>query len=37
MNNNKPIWKLRDWINILNLNWKELSSNPNAIDLLKKN
>jgi len=29
--------KLRDWINIDNLNWEGLSTNPNAIDLLKEN
>ena len=29
--------KLRDWINPNNLNWDYLSSNPNAIYLLKAN
>ena len=29
--------KLRDWININKLNWYLLSSNPNAIELLKAN
>jgi hypothetical protein len=28
---------LRDWIDINKINWKTLSSNPNAIELLKKN
>ena len=31
------IYKLRDWINIDNIDWKGLSENPNAIDLLEKN
>ena len=31
------IYKLRDWINIDNLNWNDLSFNPNAIPLLEKN
>ena len=29
--------KLRDWIDINKINWKILSENPNAIELLKKN
>jgi hypothetical protein len=29
--------KLRDWIDYDKLNWKILSSNPNAIELLEKN
>jgi hypothetical protein len=29
--------KLRDWIDIKKLNWKYLSDNQNAIDLLKEN
>ena len=29
--------KLRDWININKLNWDYLSSNTNAIELLKAN
>ena len=29
--------QLLDWIDINNLDWYYLSSNPNAIDLLKKN
>jgi hypothetical protein len=32
----KPTYKLVDWIDIKQLNWKCLSSNPHAIDLLKK-
>ncbi len=31
------IYKLRDWIDINKLDWQQLSSNPNAIDLLEKN
>jgi len=34
---NKPIYKLREWVNIKNINWNSLSENPNAIELLKKN
>ena len=30
-------YKLRDWIDINKLNWNYLSSNPNAIKLLKEN
>jgi len=37
MSLNKPIWKLRNWINESKLNWNWLSSNPNAIELLEKN
>jgi len=29
--------KLRDWIPIENLDWKLLSTNPNAIDLFREN
>ena len=29
--------KLRDWIDIKKINWLNLSANPNAIELLKKN
>ena len=29
--------KLRDWIDYDKLNWKILSLNPNAIELLEKN
>ena len=36
MSLNKPVWKLRDWIDISKLNWSQLSKNPNAIDLLIK-
>ena len=31
------ICKLRNWINIKNLNWSVLSSNPTAIYLLETN
>ncbi len=34
MSLNRPIWKLRDWIDEDKLNWQLLSSNPNAIHLL---
>ena len=37
MSLNKPIWKLKDWINLEKLNWLELSANPKAIELLEKN
>ena len=37
MSLNKPIWKLRDWIDIDKLEWCLLSSNPNAINLLEEN
>jgi hypothetical protein len=37
MSLNKPIWKLRDWIDIKKIDWYELSLNPNAIELLKEN
>ena len=30
-------YKLRDWIDINNIDWKYLSFNPNAIQLLKDN
>ena len=33
----KPLYKLLDWIDINNLNWAYLSTNPNAIPLLEKN
>jgi len=29
--------KLRDWIDINNINWRALSFNPNAIKMLKEN
>ena len=35
MSLNKPIFKLRDWIDIEKLNFTILSSNPSAIELLK--
>ena len=39
MSLNKPIWKLRDWIDIDKLEWDylSLSTNKNAISLLEKN
>jgi len=37
MSLNKPIWKLKDWIDENKLNWSRLSANPNAIKLLEKN
>ena len=37
MSLNKPIWKLRDWIDKNKLNWNYLSYNKNAIELLKEN
>ena len=37
MSLNRPIWKLRDWINVEILHWNFLSFNPNAINLLKEN
>ena len=37
MSLNKPIWKLRNWINPDYLDWSSLSKNPNALDLLEKN
>ena len=35
MSLNKPIYKLRDWIDINKLNYTKLKSNTNAITLLK--
>jgi hypothetical protein len=29
--------KLRDWVDIYKIDWKYLSFNPNAIELLKEN
>ena len=37
MSLNKPIWKLRDWIDLEKLDWSLLSSNPNAMELLETN
>ena len=39
MSLNRPIWKLRDWIDIEKLDWNMLSLNPNpkAIELLEEN
>ena len=31
------MFKLHDWIDIDELYWRELSGNPNAIELLKEN
>ena len=36
MSLNKPIYKLRDWIDINKLNWNTLNLNNNAFELLKK-
>ena len=36
MSLNRPIWKLRDWINKDKLDWNLLSENPNAIQFLKE-
>ena len=30
-------YELREWVDTDKLNWKELSQNPNAIQLLSKN
>ena len=37
MSLNKPVWKLRDWIDEEKIDWYNLSLNSNAIDLLLKN
>jgi len=37
MSLNKPIWKLRNWIDESKLDWDYLSKNPNAIKVIKKN
>ena len=37
MSLNKPVWKLRDWINAEYLDWSYLSTNPNTIKLLEEN
>jgi hypothetical protein len=37
MSLNRPIWKLRDWIDINKIEWDALSENENAIELLKEN
>ena len=34
---NEPIYKLRDWIDINKLDWKMMSGNSNAIQILEKN
>jgi len=36
MSLNKPIWKLRDWIDFKKLDWHSLSLNSNAIEILEK-
>ena len=35
MSLNRPIWKLRDWIDIEKIDWNYLSFNENAIKLLE--
>jgi len=37
MSLNKPIWKLKKWIDINKINLYNLSENLNAIDYLKQN
>ena len=37
MSLNKPVWKLRNWIDEKNLKWYYLSKNPNAISVLEQN
>jgi hypothetical protein len=37
MSLNKPVWKLRDWIDVEKLDWSLLSLNPYAINLLEEN
>jgi len=37
MSNQPPIWKLREWIPLYEINWYKLSKNPNATHLLEKN
>ena len=37
MSLNRPIWKLRDWIDIEKIDWERLSYNKNAIKLLEEN
>jgi len=37
MSLNKPVWKLRDWIDESKLNCEWLLSNPNAIELQEEN
>ena len=34
---NKPVYKLREWVDIDKLDWRLLSSNKNVIDLLEQN
>ena len=35
--NSECRWKLRDWVDIDNLDWQYLSKNPNAIHIIKDN
>jgi len=37
MSLNRPVWKLKDWIDLEKLDWSQLSLNPNAIKLLEEN
>lgn len=37
MSLNRPIQKLKDWIDYKTIDWYQLSLNPNAIQLLSKN
>ena len=39
MSLNRPIWKVRDWIDIEKLDWNMLSLNPHikAIEILEEN
>ena len=37
INNNNNIYKLRNWININNINWYNMSLNPHVISLLEEN
>ena len=37
MSLNRPIWKLRDWVDVEKLDWMMLSYNKNAIQLLEEN
>ena len=37
MSLNRPVWKLKDWIDVEKLDWSLLSLNPNAIDFIINN